>query len=301
MRRPVPALLRSPARAAALLAAAVLTLSACSSGPGGDATSADTKAQGNRYGDCTVSGKRGELKLKTVTPGTLTVAGDLPSAGWWNGNTVADIKSGFEYCLAAEIAHRAGLDTLTIRNVSFDAMVAGKAQGYDLALAEVSITDARRKVVDFSTPYFDSNIGVLAKPGSVTAANIRGLRLGVKQATSGAAFVKDELKPEKPVSVFPGDPEMLAALQSGRIDAALTDTAILLGQAAKSKGAFSVVGQYATGESYGAILPKNGPDTAALDGVLAALKSDGTLDRLSREHLAKAFGGDPATLPVWSL
>ncbi|MFI6285114.1 ABC transporter substrate-binding protein [Streptomyces sp. NPDC051018] len=295
---------RRPAHilAPALAVLAALSLSACGeNSPGGSSSAAVTSAKGGAYGDCEVTGTKGSVKLKTVESGTLTVAGDLPSRGWWNGNTVADIKSGFEYCLAANIAHRAGLEKLRIRNVSFDAMVAGKGSGYDLAMAEISITEERKKAVDFTSPYFASNIGVLAKPGKVTAENIRGLRLGVKQATSGAKFVQETLKPAKAAQVFPGDAEMLAALQGGRIDAVLTDTAIVLGQAKGSGGAVAVVGQYETGESYGALLPKDSANTAVVNGVLADLTSEGALDALSEEYLGEALGGDPAAVPVWSL
>ncbi|MER7045346.1 ABC transporter substrate-binding protein [Streptomyces jumonjinensis] len=292
--------LRTLVPALAVLAAAAL--SGCGeNAPGGSSGASVTTAKDGRYGDCEVSGKKGGVKLKTVSSGTLTVAGDLPSRGWWNGETVDDIKSGFEYCLAANIAHRAGLDKLSIRNVSFDAMVAGKGNGFDLAMAEISITDERKKAVDFSSPYFASNIGVLARPGKVTADNIRELRLGVKQATSGAQFVRDTVKPEKEPQVFPGDAEMLAALKGGRIDAVLTDTAIVLGQAKGAKGELAVVGQYETGESYGALLPKDSSNTEVVNGVLAELESDGTLERLSEEYLGDALGGDPAAVPVWSL
>ncbi|WP_222441166.1 ABC transporter substrate-binding protein [Streptomyces qinzhouensis] len=288
--------------APALAATAALALTACGqSAPGASSGTAVTKAKNGAYGECKVSGEKGSVKLKTVEKGTLTVAGDLPSRGWWNGDTVAEIKSGFEYCLAANLAHRAGLEKLKIRNVSFDAMVAGKGSGYDLAMAEISITDERKKAVDFTSPYFDSNIGVLAKPGTVNAGNVRSLRLGVKQATSGAKFVQEILKPAKSAQVFPGDAEMLAALQGGRVDAVLTDTAIVLGQAKGSGGKVAVVGQYETGESYGALLPKDSANTSAVNGVLAELTGNGTLEQLSESYLGEALGGDPAAVPVWKL
>ena len=51
----------------------------------------------------------------------------------------------------------------------------------------------------------------------------------------------------------------------------MTDTAIVLGQAAASSGRFEVVGQYSTGETYGAIYPKGSPNAATLDQVIQAL------------------------------
>ncbi|MCX4789511.1 MULTISPECIES: ABC transporter substrate-binding protein [unclassified Streptomyces] len=289
-----------PALAAVMLA----SLTACDSSAagGGDSTTHTTDSKGSRvYGKCTATGSRGSIHLKTVEKDTLTVVGDLPSPGWWNGDTVRQIADGYEYCMAANLAYRAGLSKLTVRNVSFDALVAGKAQDFDMALAEISITDARRKVVDFSAPYFASNIGVLVTSGSkVTEENISGMRLGVKQGTTGADFVRDRLRPKDRPKVFAGDVELQAALQAGQIDAALTDVAIVLGKAQESKGKLQVIGQYNTGESYGALYPKGSKNSSALDGAIEAMKKDGTLDKLSSVHLAKAFGGDPSVIPTWS-
>ncbi|MFE0374837.1 ABC transporter substrate-binding protein [Streptomyces inhibens] len=289
-----------PALTALMLAA--LTACGGSAAGSGDSTTHTTDSKGSRdYGKCKVTGARGSIHLKTVEKDTLTVVGDLPSPGWWNGDTVRQIADGYEYCMAANLAYRAGLPKLTVRNVSFDALVAGKAQDFDMALAEISITGPRRKVVDFSAPYFASNIGVLVTSESkATKENIAGLRLGVKQGTTGADFVRDHLRPKSQPKVFTGDVELQAALQAGQIDAALTDVAIVLGKAQESKGKLRVIGQYNTGESYGALYPKGSKNSSALDAAIEAMKKDGTLDKLSSTYLTKAFGGDPSAIPTWS-
>src|SRR5579871_2353296 len=77
------------------------------------------------YGDCEVSGARGSVKLETVVPGALSVRPTLPAPGWWNGDSPDTIKDGFEYCLAANIAYRAGLDRVLIVNRSFAQILTG--------------------------------------------------------------------------------------------------------------------------------------------------------------------------------
>ena len=122
-------------------------------------------------------------------------------------------------------------------NVAWDALVAGQTKDFDLALSEISITDERKKVVDFSVPYFSSDIGVLVKKGTkVDATSIKGMRIGAQQATTGAAFVDEKLKPTTPASVYPDQGSMFTALQAGQIDVAMTDTAIILAQAGASNG-----------------------------------------------------------------
>jgi polar amino acid transport system substrate-binding protein len=247
-----------------------------------------------------VTGQKGGFPFTPAKAGQLTVEVNLPGPGWWNGDTPDSIKDGYEYCMAANIAYRAGLDKVAIVNVAWDALVAGQTKDFDLALSQISITPERKKVVDFSIPYYNSDVGVMAKKGtSVDSVAMKNLRIGVQQATTGADFVHDKLKPTKPEKVFPDTPGMFAALMAGQIDVAMTDTAIVLGQASQSNGAFEVVGQYSTGETYGALYPKGSPNEATIDKIIQSLKDDGTLAKLSAKYLAQAWGADPTKIPYF--
>lgn len=251
-------------------------------------------------GNCEVQGQKGQFAFEPARPGQLIVEVNLPAPGWWNGDTPDTIKDGFEYCMAANIAHRVGLEKVGVVNVAWDALVAGQTRNYDLALSQASITEERKKVVDFSVPYFSSDIGVLVKKGTeVDAATIRSMRIGVQQATTAASFVDGTLRPEQQVRVFPDTPSMFTSLQANQIDLAMTDTGIVLAQAAVSGGRFEVVGQYATGETYGAIYPKGSPNAAKLDQVIQALIDDGTLKRLAGTYLADMWGADPTAIPYF--
>jgi len=169
-----------------------------------------------------------------------------------------------------------------------------------LALSEISITPDRKKVVDFSVPYFSSDIGVMVRKGTkVDSSNIRDLRIGVQQGTTGADFVNDKLKPTTQASVYPDTPSMFTALQAKQIDAAMTDTSIVLAQAGTSNGIFEVVGQFSTGETYGALYPKGSKNAKTFDKIITSMKKDGTLDKLSAKYLAAAWGADPTKVPYF--
>jgi polar amino acid transport system substrate-binding protein len=257
-------------------------------------------AAADMIGNCELTGTKGSIPMKPAIPGQITVEVNLPAPGWWNGDTPESIKDGYEYCMAANIAHRAGLDKVKVVNVAWDALVAGQTKNFDLALSEISITAERKKVVDFSIPYFSSDIGVLAKTGTkVESMTMKKLRIGVQQGTTGADFVHDKLMPTTPEKVFPDTPSMFTALQAGQIDVAMTDTAIVLGQAAVSNGMMTVVGQYQTGETYGALYPKGSANGRTLDMIIQALIDDGTLKSLSAKYLAGAWGADPTTIPYF--
>lgn len=290
--------MRTTARIAARAACGVLVAvaAACGGAP------SQSDPAGGKYGNCEVSGKRGEFQLTPAAAGALTVETSLPAPGWWNGDTPATVTGGYEYCMAATIAHRAGLDRVNVKNVSFDALVGGKTKDFDLALLEITITDKRRQVVDFSPPYFSADQGVMTKKGSkIDSDSIRNARIGVAQGKSGAAFVMDRLKPSKPVKAFQNNQDTASALAAGQVDAVIADTTILLAQAKQTGGTLHVVGQYKTGEHYGALYPKGSPDKATLDRIIRQMINDGTLAKLSAIYLGAAYGTDPANVPYFTL
>lgn len=251
-------------------------------------------------GACEMTGAKGSIPIASpAKPGQLTVEVSLPAPTWWNGDTPESIKDGYEYCMAANIAWRAGFDKLEVVNVGWDALVAGQTKAFDLAMSEISITDERKKVVDFSVPYFSSDIGVLVKKGVTTDEKaIKDLRIGVQTGTTGATFATESLKP-KSVNQYPEQGDMFTALRAGQIDAAITDTSIVLAEEVQEKGAVSVVGQYKTGEAYGALYPKGSANKETLDKIVTALQSDGTLKKLADKFLAAVWGKDPATVPYF--
>jgi len=226
--------------------------------------------------------------------GPLEVGTNLPAPGFWDGSSPTDITGGFEYDLAKDIAKKLGYDGVDVVNVSFDALVAGKAKGFDMALSQVTITKDRAKVVAFSTPYFNSDQGVLVRTGTkVTSKNAKSLQWGVQTATTAQDYLKTKIKPTKAPRVYQETSQAFAALQAKQIDAVMLDTAIVLQQAAASNGEFKVVGQFKTGEQYGAVLPKGSKILKQVNSAIKALKADGTLAEIATKNI----GGDPGTIP----
>lgn len=289
----------------ALLAALLLGAAACgsSSSSGSSETTAaaggatTAAAGGAKIGNCELTGTKGSIKLTPAKAGQLTVQTSLPAPGWFNGTDPAAIKDGYEYCMAANIAYRAGLDKVVIENVDFTQLVAAGTKDFDLALAEISITDKRKEVVDFSVPYFASDIGILVKKDKTVTSteDLKKLKLGVQQDTTGSAFVLDKIS--KDAKVFPDAATMFAALDSDAVDAVMTDTSIVQEQEKKSNGAEKVVGQWKTGESYGALYPKGSPNKAELDKAIQEMIDTKVLNKLASTYLS----GDPAAVPVFTV
>ena len=285
---------RTLALSAAL--ALALPLAAC----GGGSSSSSSSSASSDFGDCKVTSKANSIDITPVEDGTLTVETTLPAQGWWNGTTPESIKSGYEYCMAAELANMAGLPSVTVKNVSFAQLVAGQTNDYDIALAEITITPERAKVVDFSTSYFDSNVGVLVKSDSdVSESNIKDKKDAAYNGTTSVDFLKNTLGVNP--TIFPNSQTLYQGVISGQVDAAFLDTAIVLAEAKASNGNLKVVGQYATGEKYGAIYPKGSENEDAFNTGIESMLKDGTLEGLSKTYLGPAFGGDPNSVPMWTV
>jgi len=237
-------------------------------------------------------------QFKPVKGDTLTVATSLPAPGFWNGDDPESINGGFEYGMAQAMAKQANLKNVEVKNVSFDALVAGQTSDFDVALSQVTITPERAKVVCFTTDYFSSDQGILVRKGTeVTEQNQKSIKWGVQGSTTGQKFVNDQIKPDSEPSVYQDTPAMFTALNSDQIDAVLLDTAIVLGQANESEGELKVVAQYKAGESYGGIVENGGKNLGFLDQYIDAMKTDGTLDRLREQFLVPVYKVDPAEIP----
>jgi polar amino acid transport system substrate-binding protein len=251
-------------------------------------------------GSTTTTAGTASCGFKPVTPDTLTVITSLPGPGFWEGSDTdpTKLRSGYEWDLGHLIQQKCGLSKFAVRNVGFDAIVAGTVKDYDVALSQVSITPERQKVVKFSEPYFQSNQGVLVNKGTkvATLADAKKIQWGVQTSTTAVDLLK-RIKPDKEARSFAQLADAYTALEAKQVDAILIDTAINLGEAARSKGKFEVVSQFdqpGGPDQYGALFPKDSVNVAAVNSVLTGLKSSGELARLAKQDLT----GDPGTIPV---
>jgi polar amino acid transport system substrate-binding protein len=243
------------------------------------------------------------IDCKPIKPGVLSVVTSLPGPNFWGtSNDEVDpdsIKSGIEFDLANDLAAKCGLK-MEFRNEGFDAIVAGQiaADSYDIALSQVTITEERAKVVDFSVGYFKSDQGLLVKAGTKVASwdDVKKLKIGVQASTTAEYYFTSGEVPGwtlEGVKSYPDLSSAYAALNAGQIDGVVIDTPINLGQASTSGGKLEVVGQFKTGEEYGAIFGKGNGKKEIFDPIMQGLIDDGTVNAL----IAKYLGGDPSTVP----
>jgi polar amino acid transport system substrate-binding protein len=257
--------------------------------------SACSKHSAKNVYSCPAPGK--SVGFKGVKSGKLTVQTALPAPGWWNGDDPDHMTGGFEFELAKDLCAQLGVGKVRIVNVDFDALQAGKTRDFDLALSQITVTDARKKNEDFSDSYFSSDQGIMVNKGTQVPdlAAAKKLKWGVQTGTTSEIFLNDKLKPDSAAKSFGQTTEMFTALKAKQIDAVLLDTAIVLAQAPTQNA--EVVAQFKTGEVYGALLPKGSANTALVNTAIKTLTDNGTIAALNTKWLVPAFKGDPAKVP----
>jgi polar amino acid transport system substrate-binding protein len=240
--------------------------------------------------------------VPTITPGELTVGVSLPSEGFEVGVAAGDhviYAQGFDIDLARALAKQLGLAQVTFVQSPFGRLFSSGGKPWDIAVAQITITDQRRRTADFTQSYMTVDQGVLVAqtvaPVPRTLAGLRSLRVCALSKSTGADVAKTVVAPTRPVRLIGNVPTLMLNLQTGRCQAVVYDAPTLGTLKARTPDRYGpFAGVIKTGEKYGVALPKGSPALAGVDAALRALIADGTLQRLQRKWLTTNL----ATLPT---
>ena len=175
--------------AAVLLAA--LALAAC----GDD----DDDGGGNGGGGGGGGGSQ-QAELDLYEEGQLTVGAEFPVKGFIE--LPIDDPKGFEVDFADALAKKMGVPKVQWVSTPFAGLFSPAPKDFDMSIQEVTITDERAKVVDFSIPYFDANQGFLITKGGPaegvqSIADMKDLLFGFQAATTGGDYINDKIQPDE--------------------------------------------------------------------------------------------------------
>ena len=219
----------------------------------------------------------GADKVKMITEATF------PPYEFLRGHEIVGID--VEICRA--IAQKLGRE-FSCETVDFDsvipAVISGKA---DLAAAGITITEDRKKNVDFSVPYVKTGIVVIYKKsvGFTGPEQLKGKKIGVQGGTTSETYVLEELKQEPERSRSPA--ESVAALKSGRVEFVIADI-----DPAKNcvKGEPDLaISDFITSEEYAIAIKKGQPELLkTINETIAEIKADGRLAKWIADYTAEA-------------
>lgn len=218
---------------------------------------------------------------------------------------------GIDMDLIREIAKDQGF-TVDIKPLGFDAALqAVQANQVAGVIAGMSITEDRKKVFDFSDPYFESGVqmAVLATNNDVKSYDdLRGKRVAVKNGTEGAKFA-DSIKAKYGFDVvsFADSSSMFDEVRTGNSQAVFEDYPVLAYGIAQGNG-FKTVTPKEKGSSYGFAVNKgqNAELLKKFNAGLQNLKASGRYNEIVNSYLGEAattadnsfFGLLKSTFPI---
>ena len=196
---------------------------------------------------------------------------------------------GFDIDLMNAVADAGGF-TVEFKNTAWDGIFAGLAAGkYDAIISSVTITDERKKEMDFSKAYINAGQILVVQSslkGVSVLADMEGMTVAAQIGTTGSF----EIEKVEGVGIKTYDEIGLAFedLVNGRIDGVVADTPVAADFALQSesyKGKLKIVGDPFTEEYYGVCIQKG--NTEVLDAVNAGL--DKVLGTAQYENIEKKW------------
>ena len=218
----------------------------------------------------------GVMSCAKKEPAKITIATD---ATWPPMEMVDTNKNivGFDIDLMNAAAKEGGF-TVEFKNTAWDGIFAGLENGkYDAVMSSVTITDERKKTMDFSLPYINAGQILVVKndlQGVTKLDDLKGKTVGAQIGTTGA-FEIDKVKAADNITEKTYDEIGLAVadLANGRIAAVVCDNptaAQYVLQNDTYKGKLKIVGERFTEEYYGVAVKKG--NAKVLDVINAGLK-----------------------------
>ena len=185
-------------------------------------------------------------------------------------------KTGFDVELVEAVAAKMGKKVEWI-DIDFKGLVPGLvAKRYEMAVSAIYITDERKKVVDFTQPYYAGGLVAMVKDGSPIAklTDLNGKKVSVQVGTKSVGFMTENYPKVQRVEVEKNQ-EMFNLVDIGRADAAVTGKPAAF-QYIRTRGGMKVLPEQLTTEEYGMAVRKDMPElTAAVNKALEQLKADG--------------------------
>ncbi|MUZ75646.1 glutamine ABC transporter substrate-binding protein GlnH [Agrobacterium vitis] len=193
--------------------------------------------------------------------------------------------TGFDIDLWDAIAKDIGV-TYKLQPMDFSGILpALQTKQIDVAIAGITITSERSKVVDFSNGYYTSDLAFMVPIDSEVknGSDLDGKILAVVTGTTSEAYAKKSL-PNVELRLFPKVDNIYLEVMAGRADAAMYDKPnVLYVVKVNGQGKVKAVGEPIQSEEYGIAFPKGSELREKVNASLAKLKSNGTYDAIYKK------------------
>ena len=207
-------------------------------------------------------------------------------------NTDGEVD-GFDIALIKEIGKRLGYE-IEIRNMEFKSLTASlKTKSIDVCIAGMTVTEDRKKTVDFSDEYYTACQSIITKKNSkITSLNdLNGKKIAVQEGTTGDILVTPSEDNETivdentEVKRFKKGSDAILELKNNSVDAVVIDTSaaknfVSLNSELKLKEDKTSSESYAIAVTKGNKKLKN-----EINSALIEIKEDGTYDKIVDKYI----------------
>ena len=186
-----------------------------------------------------------------------------------------------------------------VRTEDFSKIVAGDLGDADVAFALITPTDARREVLDFTTPYLEAAPTLLVK-GDREVADVQTaqeLRWVVGANTTFVGIVDDVIRPDAPPAQIEDRNEEIRMVADGEADVAMFDLPAAAAIVEQEPG-LSMAAQLGQKEPIAAALPKGSSNTQAVGAALRAMENDGTIDTVTERWFGASISDVEGDVPL---
>lgn len=186
----------------------------------------------------------------------------------------------------------------TLTNQAWDSLIPGlQLDKYDAIFGAMNITAEREKQVSFTHPYYANTASIVAskqaKLMDLTPETMKGQTVGVQTGTTFGQYLQAKYDNKVKVNTYASEEAAFLDLTSGRINAVMGDTPLIMAWLQKNGHAndYAIVGQPINdkkyfGQGYGIAVKKGNEQLLQqLNKALAAIKANGDYDKILQKYL----------------
>ncbi|MDR1364963.1 MAG: ABC transporter substrate-binding protein [Holosporales bacterium] len=189
--------------------------------------------------------------------------------------------TGFEIDLAKAVAKKLGKKA-EIKDMSFSSLFAGLLDGsVDVVIASTNPTEERRKINDFTTPYYNTGLAFVHKSGDkVDTSEFTGVRVACQLGSVQEKWLKKN-RPAAEAASIDNVAQSVELIKAGRVDGVIVDSAVAATLCSSNPDLTYVVVEEGASDGDSAMAVKKGSELLnPLNAALKELEDGGELQAL---------------------